>query len=67
VTSAAEQAWTQFPAEQTWPAAQTVPHAPQFCGSVCLLVQKEPAPVPQASGVAAGQAHAVEPPAVAHC
>jgi hypothetical protein len=49
----------QAPPVQTWPALQVVPHAPQFCGSVWRFVQKAPAPVPQASGVEAGQAQAL--------
>jgi hypothetical protein len=52
----AEQPWTHWPLEHTCPAPHVVPHAPQFCGSFCRFVQKAPAPVPQAFGVAAGQA-----------
>jgi hypothetical protein len=48
---------------QTWPATHFVPHVPQFCGSVWVFVQKAEAPLPQAFGVAAGQAQA--PPAQA--
>jgi hypothetical protein len=47
----------QAPPEQTWPAPQTVPHTPQFRGSVWVLVQNAVAPEPQALGVAAGQPH----------
>jgi hypothetical protein len=52
-----EQPWTHWPAAQTCPAAHFTPHAPQFCGSVPVLVQKAPLAFAQASGVAAGQAH----------
>jgi hypothetical protein len=45
-----------LPIEHAVPAAQIVPHAPQFKGSVCLFVQNAaPPPVVQASGVVAGQ------------
>jgi hypothetical protein len=47
------------PPLQRWPAAQAMPHPPQFCGSVWVLVQKAAAPEPQALGVADGQAQAL--------
>ena len=43
------------PPEQRWPAGQAFPQVPQFCGSVCVLVQKALAPEPHAFGVEAGQ------------
>jgi hypothetical protein len=47
---------TQVPAEQAWPATQTVPQVPQFIGSLFLMVQNFAPPLAeQASGVVAGQ------------
>ena len=51
-----EQVWRQDPWLQTFPAAQAFPQEPQFAGSFASFVQKAPGPLPQASGVAAGQA-----------
>jgi len=51
----AEHVVVHVPFEQACPAAHTVPHAPQFCGSVLKFVQKALAPDPQAFGSAAGQ------------
>jgi len=52
----AEQVWLQLPPAHTCPGAQALPQEPQFAGSFARFVQKALAPVPQASGVAAGQA-----------
>jgi hypothetical protein len=54
----AEQLWPQTPPEHFCPAAQAVPQAPQFCGSVWKFVQNAARPLPQAFGVAPGQAQA---------
>jgi hypothetical protein len=55
----AEQSGTHFPAEHSWPAAHLVAQAPQLLGSVWKLVQKAVVPLPQALGVAVGQAQAL--------
>jgi len=47
------------PLEQKSPDGQAARHAPQFWGSVWKFTQEAVAPVPQAFGVAAGQAHAL--------
>lgn len=46
VNPAAQVCW-QVPEAQVWPAAQAVPHVPQFLGSVEVLVQTAEEPVPQ--------------------
>lgn len=51
-----EQLCVHFPPLHTWPAEHFVPHAPQLLGSVWSFVQKAVEPVPQAFGVAVGQA-----------
>jgi hypothetical protein len=33
------QSAAQPPAMHTWPIGQTVPHAPQFCGSLTIVLQ----------------------------
>jgi hypothetical protein len=56
--SPAGQLVTQVPAEHAVPTAHTVPQAPQFIGSLFLLVQNfAPPPVVQASGVVVGHEH----------
>jgi len=50
----------QTPPEHTCPAAHTLVHDPQCCGSVWKLVQNALAPEPQPFGVEAG--HAQDPP-----
>ena len=48
------------PPEHNLPDVHLVPQPPQLAGSVCRFVQNAPAPEPQALGVAAGQAQALE-------
>jgi hypothetical protein len=46
----------QAPEEHSWPEAHFEPHPPQSSASVWELVQKAFVPLPQALGVAVGQA-----------
>jgi hypothetical protein len=59
----AEQSTTQAPAEHFWPVEHALVQLPQWSGSVLKSVQKAEVPLPQALGVAAGQAQALP----AHC
>lgn len=43
----------QLPLTHTWPAPQRVPHVPQFCGSLLVLMQR---PLHEESG--GGHEHA---------
>jgi hypothetical protein len=54
---APEHVCTHAPPEQSVPAAQAVPHAPQFAGSASRSVQNAASPEPHASGRAVGQPH----------
>jgi hypothetical protein len=54
-----KQSATHLPAEHIWPAAHLVPQAPQLLGSAWKLVQMAVVPLPQALGVAVGQAQAL--------